>query len=45
MARPRRLALDSFTRILAAACGVRLEMADDVLPYDPAVMEAMARGD
>lgn len=43
MARPRRDAIDGLYRILAAACGVRLDGPGDVLPYSPAMLEGLAQ--
>ena len=45
MARPRREALELMVKILAAAGGVTLSDRADVMPYSPAVMAAMAKGD
>jgi hypothetical protein len=44
MARPRRESFDLLVRVIAAAGGVVLQQPAPVLPYNPAVLEAMSRG-
>ena len=46
MAAPRQEWCELFARIVAASCGVTLDGdSSDVLPYSPAILEAMAESD